>query len=458
VSSETYVSPLNIGKSGTSGSPITITVSGGGTATIDVGNGTAPAININGNSYVSVDGAYGNAVGGNTVYGIKVINIGASSYCGYEYNSGHHYRFLHIDCSGSTPGSAQPDDNRGGFLLKATGNGGVEVAFNWVHGPAFPQYSNKKWGATGVTLWASTGTSNFNDSLVHDNRVDQLYNDGIRCGSNCSVYNNEVSHIDGSGHSDSLLIQSGSYSAVFNNYVHDSGDQNIYLDNLYDSTCAHIRVYNNVVASAPGFGVVIDPEGAAGQGTAASGCTTGSSAAWNDVLILNNTFAQTSAASIRWSQRGTVTNLVFKNNIFGNISDGGYQNVDLGAANTFADANAWDYNVYATTSPSYPTIAAWKASMTLSQMRAQSPSRETNGKTGNSSYVNAGANDFHLSASDTVATGAGLNLASTYAFLATDKDGNPRPPSGGAAWDLGAYVAGGGNAPDAPSGLSANAH
>src|SRR6266436_4782647 len=143
VSSETYVSPLNIGKSGTSGSPITITVSGGGTATIDVGNGTAPAININGNSYVSVDGAYGNAVGGNTVYGIKVINIGASSYCGYEYNSGHHYRFLHIDCSGSTPGSAQPDDNRGGFLLKATGNGGVEVAFNWVHGPAFPQYSNK---------------------------------------------------------------------------------------------------------------------------------------------------------------------------------------------------------------------------------------------------------------------------------------------------------------------------
>jgi hypothetical protein len=432
-------------------------VTGGGTATIDDANGSAEPINLNGNSYVIVDGVYGNAISGDTTYGIRVINIGPTVNCGYEYNGGHHYKFLHIDCSGSPPGSSQPDDNRGGFILKATGNGGVEVAYNWIHGASFAQYSHQKWGATGITLWASTGTTNFNDNLVHDNRVDQMYNDGIRCGSNCSVFDNEVSHVDGSGHSDSLLIQSGGYSAVYNNYVHDSGDQNIYLDNLYDSTCGHIRVYNNVISSNPGFGIVIDPEGAAGKGTSESGCTTGSSSAWNDIEVLNNTFVTTSAASIRWSQRGSVTNLVFKNNIFGPLTSSGYYNVNVGSNAMFADANSWDYNANSAKSVDYPSVAGVSGTAySLPGIQGLSPSREVHGKNGDPVYNNPGNADFHLASSDTVAKGAGVNLSSTYSFLSTDKDGNPRASSG--TWDLGAYVFGGAAGSQAPTQLTATVH
>ena len=75
--------------------------------------------------------------------------------------------------------------------------------------------------------------------------------------------------------------------------------------------------------------------------------------------------------------------------------------------------------------------------MTLAQMRAMSPAREVNGRVGIPSYVSAAVNDYHLSPSDILAIGKGQNLTTTYPFLATDKDGNPRPSSG--PWDVGAY-------------------
>ena len=457
VTGDTYVGQLSIGSSGNSGNPVTITVSGGGTANINANGGTG--INFGGHSYVTVNGVIGSpAFGGSTTMGISVTNIGASNNCVYENSGGTHDKVLHIECYGTPPGSSQPDDNRGGFFLSNSQY--WEVGYNYIHGPVYAAFSHSKWGATCVSMWAATGTTNFNDNLQHDNRCDQMYNDGLRCSANCSIYHNEVSHIDGSGHSDSLLIQSGSYSALYDNYVHDSYDQNTYLDNLYDSACHHIRVYNNIYNSSGGFGGInMDPEGGAGPvaGGSPSGCT-GSSAAWDDVVVANNTFYQSSGYNTYWSGRGSITNLVTLNNIFGqaNMGGGGWYNVNTGVGTSYASGDSWDYDAYSTASSNYPDIAHTSANYTLAGLKGLIPARETNGKTCNPTYVGGALPlGVQLASSDTCAKGAGANLYSIYAFLQTDLAGNARPSSG--SWDLGAYqdATAAGTQPNPPTNLGA---
>lgn len=424
VAGDTYSgSGLSIGHSN-----ITVSVTGSGSAVIALA-GSGDGIDYNANSNVTVNGVTGNAAfGGSTTYGIIVANIGDGGRCAYSNNGGSNNKLLHVECQVAS--TTQPDDNFGGVYF--SGGNGFEVAYNWIHPPTSTQTR-----ATGITMWPNGGLSSFTANLEHDNRVDNLYDDGIRCGADCSIYHNEVSRIVNSGHSDSLLAQSGSYIAIYNNYVHDSGDQNIYLDNLYDSTCAHIRIYNNVIASNPGFGMNIDAEGGVG-GTCPDG-PGGSSSTWDDVVIANNTFYSTSASSVRTSNRGQPTNLVFLNNIFGTQTDGSYHSLDLQSNSTIASSTAWDYNVYSTSDANYPAITSWANNNTLAQMRNLSPARETNGKVGIPIYVNTSAADFHLALSDTLAFGKGENLMTSYPFLSTDKDGNPRSTSG--PWDIGAYQA-----------------
>jgi hypothetical protein len=288
----------------------------------------------------------------------------------------------------------------------------------------------------------AAGTS-FTANLEHDNYAHGLFNDGFRAGQNASIYHNEASVIVGSGHSDSLLEQSGQYAAIYSNYVHDSNDQNCYLDNLYNSAKAHIRVYNNVFNSPYGFGGCnVDPEG-------------GSSSSWDDVVIVNNTSYASSGYVVWWSGRGTVTNLVLLNNISNYSGADAILPHSLGSGTTIHDANSWDYDVY---SPAhgrqYPNIASFGGTFTLSGLRALSPPRETHGNTCDVVFNNEGSSDFHLGTGDACATSKGTNLTTQYSFASTDFDGNPRPASG--AWDIGAFVAGGGgNVPAPPSALSA---
>jgi len=72
IGGKSYTGPLNIGASGSVGSVITISKSGAGTATID---GTTTGINFSGKSYITIDGVDGDALAGDTTYGIKVQNI-----------------------------------------------------------------------------------------------------------------------------------------------------------------------------------------------------------------------------------------------------------------------------------------------------------------------------------------------------------------------------------------------
>ena len=440
ISGETYSPPLNVGASGSAGNPITITVTGGRTATIDMNNiAGLVGVNFLGHEYVTLDGVIGNRVAGDSIYGLKIINIASTgitkSFCVYNNAAtGEHNKVLHVECSGSS--QAQPDDTTSGMFINRCL---WEIAYNWVHSSAIPSL----WWGTGIShLCGPTSPStNYDNDTLHHNQVEYMNDDGIRCASNCSVYNNVLRHIDGAGgsHADALLIQSGSYSAVYNNYVENSGGQNIYIDNLYDSTCGHIRIYNNVINSNPGFGIVIDAEGGAGPAPAASGCTGSRASKWDHLVIANNTVYSTSASSIRTSGRGQSTNLVILNNIFGTNSDVSFRSLNLQSNTTFASDTSWDYNVYSTASAGYPTVAAIAppSYSTLAQLQALSLARETNGMAGVPTYVNPEAANFHLASGDMIARGTGVNLTSTYPFLTADKDGAQRPLTG--PWSVGAY-------------------
>lgn len=292
------------------------------------------------------------------------------------------------------------------------------------------------WDANGAYVTTHSTSTTFNVGKIHDTLVENIFHDGLKGGANLSIYNNVIKHVEGSGHSDSLLIQSGGYSQIYNNYVEKSADQNIYLDNLYDAPCAHLRVYNNILNSNLGFGIIIDPEGAAGSPPAsASGCSGSSPSAWDDLVIANNTFVSASSSHIRKGRSNPITNLVILNNIFGGGQVGGDTLTELfnGSAASFLNSTAWDYDL--NNAASGDAISNWSGSnQTLAQLQALSPAREAHGTLGTAVFVNAGAHDYHLDASDTAAKGTGVDVTATYPYLAADKDGLTRasPPNRGA--------------------------
>jgi hypothetical protein len=429
IAGDTYQEGIIIGSSGTAGNPITVTVTNSGSpaATIDSNNGSYVPINTNGNSYITIDGIIGNAAAGDQNYGLKVTNSGTNVGCIQDFSAGTQIKVFHIDCSASQEGNG--DDAHAGIRFQAASQ--YEIAYNWIHGPG----PAGRWHLTGIICFCGTGGTNWDDVKIHHNKVEYMYHDGIDVGNNTSVYNNWTHRIDGSLHSDSLQCEGGSYCQIYNNFAQDNGDQSIYLDNFSGSTRGPLRVYNNVIASieAPhtaAFGVVMKPDAAS---------------PWNDIVIANNTFFDLQNEAIRKSTN-SVNNLVVLNNIIARRNLAGYQIDFTDSLITFADANAFDYQVYMSGSADYPYLindltgcnGNGAAACSLTQLQTLTSPLEVHGKLGNPIFINAAGGDFHLAPTDTIATGAARNLYSQYPFLQADKDGNSRPSSGG--WDVGAFV------------------
>lgn len=426
----TITTAMTVQGAGSAGNIITISPAPAQTTTIDATGLTDAIFNFSGQDYVTLDGLTGDKVAGDTNYTLVFTNLAETSGNTYGVYSGSgssnikvlHVKFVWTSTSGSS-------DNTSGVYLANTGGGAnIEIAYCWVTGTSAP---NKH--AMGLTSWtgAGNGTSFTSASLIHHNQVEFLWHDGIRTDSNSSVYNNYVKEIGGSGHSDGIICQSGKYCQIYNNTLENGAE--LYMDHsILSSTQGPTRIYNNVSwnsGGGAGFGVEIISGGGA--------------SITDDVVIANNTFCN-SASGIRGSG-GTITNLVIMNNIFCAPSQN-YQNITGSGGITFGYASdtAFDYNAYGLGGPQSPDIHNVSGVIsTLAELQALSPARETNGRTGTVTFVNSGTGDFHLSGSDTVARGNGVDLTSTYSYLTTDKDGNTR--SG--AWDLGAYEYGSGSTP-----------
>ena len=392
---------ISVGKAG-----VTISVYGNGTATIDGGT-----LNFNAYSNTTIDGVRGDAVAGDTTYGIKFQNYPEGGGCIYSNNGAITNLIVkHVECTGTQQTGG---DDQGGIRLSGAATN-VEISYNYIHGN-----SPGAWFISGIDFWGSGTSSDPTNTRIHHNKVTNLRHDGIKCDGGASIYNNVVTGIQGSGHSDSILIQSGGNSRIYNNFI-SSSDQNIYLDNLRSTPVSNFLIYNNVIDSPAGFGIVLDPEGPSGGGV-----TNG----LDSVHIYNNTFYRTGGPNIRYGGRGSISNAYIKNNIFGVVSNAGDPQLDL-ASVTMADSNAYDYNVYMTGSSISPTISWYGGTQnTLNNLRAKSPQREIHGK-----YATPTFSGYQLASGDTVAKNAGVSLASYYT---TDVLGITRPQ--GSGWDIGAY-------------------
>ncbi len=233
-------------------------------------------------------------------------------------------------------------------------------------------------------------------------------------GSGFSIYNNTViayvTNYAGGQHQDGVQPTSGSYVKIYNNTFRDCGNASIFLDG-YWGNFVNVMVYNNLMfMSTPvsgafyprGLDIISDHAAVAGP------------ILFQNVYILNNiavnypTLYGMSFYAPPTGVGSTYINCVMADNICYNTGTG--FNIDSASGLTFVNnksvSGAGGSFVYY---------------VPLTSANATTP------------Y------DFHLSASDTLFRGQGGNY---YQYITTDKDGNPRPPSG--AWDMGPYQYGAG--------------
>jgi hypothetical protein len=425
IAGQTYSEGLTFGSSGTSWlAPVTVSgPAGSGTATIS-GHG----FDFGDHDWVIVDGVRGNAVGGDTNYGLKFTGLSdsiASVYAGSSSNQ--HLKVLHVDASGLSGNN----DNFGAITLN--GNAlDYEIAYNWVHSSD----NSSQWAVTGILSFSCScgGSTPFTNVKIHHNKANNFQCDGLKTCGCSSTYNNDVSHIEGSGHSDSIICQNAQYCAVYNNYIHNSGDQNIYVDCFADksvgvSSCDHVWIFNNVLNSVPGHGIIAVTE-SVGLGTPIM----------NDVRIYNNTIYATSSYNVWTGQiAGSFNGIDIANNIFNRNTDGSYYSLQLDVPSS-SHVTGVDYDVYGTSCANCPQVMYdWSGILSFAQF--QSAGYETHGYYANPTFVSS--SDYHLASSDTAARSKGKNLTSlctTMPALCYDKDGIARPASG--AWNIGAYEGG----------------
>lgn len=277
------------------------------------------------------------------------------------------------------------------------------------------------------------------DKTILNNNVVQCYHlagqgngpDGLETSWGCTIYSNsihgEVGSIIPAEHQD-LIQQQGQYWKIYNNEIWNSGDSCVDHDTMGGSAVCYGYIYNNVFRNDDGNGTC--------------GVRLYNSYGWafssvHDIWIEGNTFADFSkqlaadgvtrygaALSLRSPNSASSANDThIRNNIFYNCG-GGYSCVMLENIN-LAQLD-FDYNVVNAGAHGNTSISG---------------ATQAHGQTGAPTFAvyteyNPN-NDYHLKASDTVATDNGV-VVDTYT---KDKDNVTR----GASYDIGAYEGAGGS-------------
>lgn len=275
-----------------------------------------------------------------------------------------------------------------------------------------------------------------NDFEVIVNSIDGGGPDGIQTGNNITARNNifRVRKITGfytSNQHNDMFQAPGVYLAIYNNEFINVGDACIALGAWWDASVhANILIYNNI------FRIVtpIDP-----YPEYIRIYNSRYIATMTNIVIANNLFVDNPGwNNISFSDYGsggqqpTGYNLKLINNIFYNSGGGGCWRIDNSTAWT---ADTWDIrnNVYYPPASSY---TRWLGT-TRDANTWLAFGKELNGSVGQvifTSYAaNNPGNDYHLSASDTVAKDTGYDLS---AFFTIDADDLTRS----VPWDRGPYL------------------
>ena len=430
---KTYTEKWAVGANGAAGSPITITVDGSntnhnGVVVFDMNSagdtGTGIVIDVSSRSYIVISG---NVNGGchlaiNNFRNIN-DNIAAAGISGYSTANMLIEYVLFTN-----------DNNPINLALSA----GFEIRccnFSGVRGDA--------------AIGAAGSTGGFDSSRVHHNTFTMMFNnaqppgatyayggpDGVQCGSGVSIYNNVFTSQATSAfytstqHPDFIQAQ-GNYIKFYNNDVINIGDSGIDIDCFSNPAPHDYWIYNNVfriVSTVDLYPEYFRLYTSSGAITAITNMKI-----WNNTFVDNTTWGN--VKFYNYNGNPTSAGCEIKNNLFMNCGVDQYKpTLTVDASSGFALSD-WsiDYNVYA--------VAGYVVFEGVNYTRAQwITAKDTHGKSSTPAFVSyspfAAGNNFHLSGTDTVARGAGVNLSS---YFTTDKDGNSRAASP-SAWDIGAY-------------------
>lgn len=439
-SSKTYTSTLVVGKSGVAGNPITIAIdannsSHNGTVVIS-GNYfdvyTRQYITINGNVagqqhirfenfFDTNNGLYANAISAASSTGIKLDSI-------FWTNVNNCVDFTSATKIWITNCLAR--QIRGDALVRGQG----------VYASGYSQnvIENSDW-----------------ECVVGPNPAEGGANggpDGIQTGNNMTVRYNifrvrKVPFYCSGQHCD-MFQAPGAYLWIEGNEFINNGDSGISLASWWDGAYhAHVRIINNVFHIINGIDPF--PEFFRFYNNNASN-PAGPLAGVDDWLIANNTFIdnrapdvdnpsnyfQNASISIAWvvtPEVVPISNILVANNLFVNAGTPIYV---LDNPGLDAGGFTFSHNVY----PSGVNLRWRNTIYSSSAWSAVEPTRIVGTPSFVSYTANSAANNYHLSDSDTVAKGAGINLS---AYFTKDKDGNTR----GSTWDVGAYGTGGASPP-----------
>jgi hypothetical protein len=415
--SQIYYETLTIGSTGTSGSPITISVGqdAGHTGQVILDGQSSNGNGINLASYVTISGNNGSGATNLVIrnWTDTTTNWNGIGIYGYSM-TGVTIQYVEFYTVNNGITDIYPDLTKVAYCYFHDIRGDHGVCFN----------------GSGL----GSGQSGFGREVVH-NCVLQLNSnmngdgygpDGIQGSSGGTVYSNNIysgsGTVTGGQHQDGVQIL-GEYWQVYANTFTDMANS---CDEVSQSSSAtgHYYFYNNVcriaTPSVNGYqrGVEWDPVGSVTSIT--------------DVHIINNVFVDLygyyATGYIFDGQNPSISNFEIKNNLYINSGSAnptaiymdpssGYSQADVSINNNVMYAGAHgsagitvDGSSYsqAQSSSSLPTFVSYSA-------------RNAN-------------NDFHLQATDTVAKDKGLSFAS---YFTVDKDGISRPQ--GPAWDIGPY-------------------
>ena len=435
--SQTYTAPsFTVGASGTASQPLTIRPGADpghdGTVVFDYaslgGSATATGISLGSRSNVTITGDVG------SVSHWQLKNL-------YNTSSG-----TSSDGIAGSGGNTGIKVDRMTFVndnnpVRFTSTTGITISNN-----SFQQVR----GDAAIAMAGSSG--GFDSSRIFGNYIERECTpnggvptslcpgpDGVQVGSGVSIYSNQFKQITtgvttSTQHPDGIQAQ-GDNLKIYGNTFTNVGDSDIDFDTFADGTPHDVYVYNNVfritdpIDLYPEYFRLYRSSGVALQSI-------------TNFKLVNNDFVDNdySYRAVRFDTFGgnpTGSGNQIANNIFYNSGNGSASGsvVYIDPSSGFTGSSwALDYNSYYR-SAGAPYVSFGGTSYTAASWVA---GHEPHGRVAAPAFTSyayqSPGNDFHLTATDTVAKDTGTALSSLFT---TDLDGLSRPQGG--AWDLGAY-------------------